>query len=70
MASIRKRIYLKMSLEARLERCKAYREEALRHPIKNKLYIEDLELSIAMFEQAIKQSTIRSGRLDSEEESV
>ncbi len=42
------------SLAARLERCKQYREEALQHPQKNKLYIADLDLSIAMFEQAVK----------------
>lgn len=59
-----------MNLEARLERCKAYFEEALKHPVKNKLYIEDLELSIAMFERAIKQSAIQSGWINNEEESV
>ena len=59
-----------MSLEARLKRCKAYREQALKHPVKNKLYIEDLDLSIAMLERAIKRSIIQSGWLDSEEENV
>ncbi len=56
------------ALAARLERCKQYREEALQHPLKNKLYIEDLNLSIAMFEEAVKsnQPIMGKGWLDSE----
>lgn len=60
-----------MSLEARLERCKTYREQALKHPRANKLYIEDLNLSIEMFEQAVRSNSTRDiivgkGWLDSE----
>ena len=40
-----------MSLEQRLARCIAYRDEAMKQPEDNKLYIEDLNLSIALFEQ-------------------
>jgi len=43
-----------MTIESRLKTCKAYREEALLNPEENKLYIEDLDLSIAMFEKAVK----------------
>lgn len=50
-----------MSLQQRLANCKQYREEAMKHPIKNKLYIEDLELSIAMFESAVKTNSIIVG---------
>lgn len=32
-----------------------YRDEALKDPEANKLYLEDLALSIHMFEQAIRQ---------------
>lgn len=56
------------ALAARLERCKSYREEALKHHQKNKLYIADLDLSIAMFEQAVKtnQSIVGKGWVDNE----
>lgn len=50
-----------MSLEQRLATCKQYREEALKHPKANKLYIEDLELSISMFESAVKTNSIIVG---------
>jgi hypothetical protein len=57
-----------MSLEARLVRCKQYREEALKHPRANKLYIEDLDLSIAMFENAVKNNMIiGKGWIENEE---
>ena len=56
-----------MTLEHRLARCKAYREEALKQPRVNKLYIEDLDLSIAMFEQACVNPSIQHGWVDSEE---
>ena len=39
-----------MTLEIRLATMKRYREEAMKHPLANRLYIEDLDLSIAMFE--------------------
>lgn len=51
-----------MSLTARLERCKAYREEAIKQPQKNKLYIEDLDLSIEYMESAVKHNTIVVGK--------
>lgn len=44
-----------MSLEVRLARCIAYRDEAMKHPITNKFYIADLELSIKMFSNAIQK---------------
>lgn len=59
-----------MTLEHRLARCKVYREEALKQPRVNKLYIEDLNLSIAMFEKACINSSIQHGWVDSEEKSV
>ncbi len=59
-----------MILEHRLVRCKSYREEALKQPRINKLYIEDLDLSIAMFEQACINPSIQHGWVDSEEEGV
>ncbi len=43
-----------MLLETRLARCIAYRDEALKHPEENKLYIEDLNLSIKMFSAATR----------------
>jgi hypothetical protein len=57
-----------MTIETRLATCKAYREEALKHPKANRLYLEDLELSIAMFEEAVKHNTIvlQKGFIDSE----
>lgn len=51
-----------MSLTARLDRCKAYREEALKHPQENKLYIEDLDISIKCMENAVKHNTIVVGK--------
>ena len=39
-----------MTLETRLATMKRYREEAMKQPLANRLYIEDLDLSIAMFE--------------------
>lgn len=56
-----------MSLQSRLETMKKYREEALKKPKANKLYIEDLDLSIAMFEKQIANGNsyiIQSGWLD------
>jgi hypothetical protein len=50
------------ALAARLERCKQYREEALQHPQKNKLYIEDLNLSIVMFKKAVKNNSSIYGK--------
>ena len=50
-----------MSLETRLTRCIAYRDEALKQPEENKLYIEDLELTIKMFSAAIKKPEVRKG---------
>ena len=56
-----------MSLETRLARCKSYRDEAMKHPIENKLYIQDLELSIEMFEKAIRKPIlIQKGWADEE----
>lgn len=56
-------------LAARLERCKQYREEALKHPTKNKLYIADLDQSIEMFESAVKTNApiMGKGWVDNEE---
>lgn len=61
-----------MSLEARLANMRRYRDEAMQHPIKNKLYIEDLNISIAMFEKHIANGKpiIQQGWVDKEEESV
>lgn len=57
-----------MSIETRLANMKRYLEEALKHPQKNKLYIEDLSISIPMFEKAIRNNTIvvQKGFVDSE----
>jgi hypothetical protein len=41
-----------MSLKQRLARCITYRDEAMKQPEENKLYIEDLNLSIALFQAA------------------
>lgn len=49
-----------MSLEHRLARCIAYRNEAVKQPIENKLYIEDLELSIKMFSDTIARTPLLS----------
>lgn len=43
-------------LEERLNMMKKYREEAMKNPIANRLYIEDLDLSIATFEAHVKTS--------------
>lgn len=37
---------------------KRYRDEALKHPLANRLYLEDLSISIPMFEAAVKNSTV------------
>ena len=63
-----------MNIETRLKLMKEYHLEALADPVTNKLYIEDLELSIAMFEKAIKnkrynKAIIEKG-FDLSEESV
>jgi hypothetical protein len=50
-----------MNLETRLARCIAYRDEAMLDPINNRLYIEDLTLSIKMFEKAVKKPEVRKG---------
>ena len=50
-----------MLLETRLARCIAYRDEALKHPVENRLYIEDLNLSIKMFSSAVKKPEVRKG---------
>lgn len=42
-----------MKLETRLHQMKQYLKEALNDPIRNKLYIEDLELSISFCERQI-----------------
>ena len=56
-----------MSLEARLARCIAYRNEAMKQPEANRLYIEDLNLSIDMFSKAIaKPVLIQKGWADEE----
>ena len=47
-----------MLLETRLARCIAYRDEAMLDPINNRLYIEDLTLSIEMFEKAVKSTPL------------
>ena len=63
-----------MTIETRLKLMKEYRLEALADPDTNKLYIEDLELSIAMFEKAVKNKrynkTIIEKGFDLSEESV
>ena len=50
-----------MLLEHRLARCIAYRDEALKQPEENRLYIEDLELTIKMFSAAVKKPEVRKG---------
>lgn len=63
-----------MSLQSRLETMKKYREQAMKKPKLNKLYIEDLDLSIAMFEKQIANGKdgylIQSGWLDNEDATV
>ena len=61
----------KMTIETRLTNMRTYREEALKHPIANRLYLEDLEISIVMFEKAVKNKRseniiIQKGFVDSE----
>ena len=54
-----------MSLQARLNRLYSYRDEAMKQPEENKLYIEDLTLSIALFEQCkTYPSVIQKGWAD------
>jgi hypothetical protein len=56
------------SIEARLKQMKKYRKEALLSPEENKLYIEDLNLSIKLFESQVRNGVIiNEGWLDSEE---
>ena len=50
-----------MLLETRLARCIAYRDEAMKEPEENRLYIEDLNLSIKMFSEAVKKPEVRKG---------
>jgi len=45
-----------MTIENRLIQMKKYLEEALLDPENNKLYIEDLKLSISHFEANVTQS--------------
>ena len=61
-----------MNIATRLANMKRYREEALKNPIANRLYLEDLAISIPMFEAAVKNSkiVIQKGFVDSEEEGV
>lgn len=47
-----------MTIETRLANMRKYREQALKQPNKNKLYIEDLDISIVMFEKAVINSEI------------
>lgn len=47
-----------MTIETRLANMKKYQAEALKHPQKNKLYLEDLALSIPMFEEAVKNNVV------------
>lgn len=47
-----------MTIETRLANMKRYLEQALKQPNKNKLYIEDLQLSIPMFEEAIRNNKV------------
>ncbi len=47
-----------MLLETRLARCIAYRDEALKYPKANALYIEDLNLSIEMFSKSIANTQL------------
>ena len=56
-----------MNLETRLSRCIAYRDEAMLDPINNRLYIEDLTLTINMFEKAVKKTEVRKGWEDESE---
>ena len=49
-----------LPLEHRLARCIAYRDEAMKQPIENKLYIEDLELSIKMFSDTVASTPLLS----------
>lgn len=44
-----------MTIESRLKDVYRYRDEAMKDPKANKLYLEDLALSIPMFEQMVKQ---------------
>jgi hypothetical protein len=44
-----------MSIESRLQNMYRYRDEALKDPVANKLYLEDLAISIPEFERMVKQ---------------
>lgn len=48
-----------MTIETRLATMREYLAKAVLHPIVNKLYIEDLNLSIAMFEKAARNKNSR-----------
>lgn len=55
-------------IEARLKQMKNYLKEAMQNPIANRLYIEDLNLSIAAFEEQVKYANpmVQKGWVDSE----
>lgn len=44
-----------MTIESRLKDMYRYRDEALKDPVANKLYLEDLEVSIHEFERMTQQ---------------
>lgn len=44
-----------MTIESRLKDMYRYQAEALKDPVANKLYLEDLAILIPIFEQAIRQ---------------
>ncbi len=44
-----------MSIESRLKDMYRYRDEAMKDPKANKLYLEDLAISISMFERMAQQ---------------
>ena len=56
-----------MLLETRLARCIVYRDEALKQPNENRLYIDDLTLTIKMFSSAVKKPEVRKGWEDNED---
>ncbi len=57
-----------MKLETRLEQLKRYRKEAMLDPVGNKLYIEDLNLSIKLFQSQVETQSktieVKSGGFD------
>lgn len=44
-----------MTIESRLQNMYHYREEALKDPEANKLYLEDLAIAIPEFERMVKE---------------